>query len=804
MQEIRPAPPLVLSMALVMTLAGCATWTPESRDGAPIAAQETLLRVLDATATVHRDDRGIPYIHAGSLDDALRIQGFETARDRLYQMELERHVATGRLAELIGERGLPSDTLIRIVGIGRLGQALADRLESVERLYYDAYREGLNAYIETMRHEHPAALSAMGMRAQPWSLADVMALQLFRTWSSSTNWRQELLTQQLVDHLGRERAHEISQLSVNPDAEPDPRAWKSGRYAGASSDTNTAIASEWLRILERSDAIGSNAWVVGSGRSPGGAPILASDPHVDARRLPGFWHPVALITPELRAIGGGTPGTPGIGIGRTEHIAFGATNGYADVVDLYLERPDPGRPDHYLEGETSLPFEIREETIGVREPDAPGGRREVALRIRSTRRGPILSDHGLGTAGDALLSLRWSVAEHSASRLGSRELLLARSVPEAQAAIFEMITPLTQIVADREGSITLLASGLVPARVRGDGSAPLRVLDESDSWAGFIPGEEMPSLIDPDRGWVGSANHRVVPEDYPHPYSTHFSHSWRYRRLRDLLDEPGSVSVDDHWRILLDVRNEMAVRIAPIMASAIQADPENAELAVILEAWNREDAIEEAGAALFQSIYRHFAWLVFEDELGTDLTGQLLEDPYYWNERLALMVEDDSSSFFDDVLTDPVETRDDLFREAARRAHAELSARLGPDPARWTWGRLHRTTFSSPIETGPLAADCRAGGTFPSRGSGETLNRAAFYYSAPYETRFLSSMRFVADLSDAEKVTAMIPGGTSGRCGSPHLEDRLEPWLRGEMSHWWYSDEAIERHAVSRTVYLPE
>ncbi|MBW2361737.1 MAG: penicillin acylase family protein, partial [Deltaproteobacteria bacterium] len=507
---------------------------------------------------------------------------------------------------------------------------------------------------------------------------------------------------------------------------------------------------------------------------------------------------------ELRAIGGGTPGTPGLGIGRTQHIAFAATNGYADVVDLYLETPDPAREGHYLEGEKSLPFESREEKIRVRDPAAPGGLREKILVVRSTRRGPILSDHGLATAENHLVSLRWSGAARSADELGSRELLLARSVDEARAAIAKQAVALTHIVADSQGNIARVASGWVPLRTRGDGSSPLPVLDSGDSWQGFIPGDEMPAVVNPARQWLGSANHRIVPADYPYAYSTHFSHSWRYRRLRELLDASNAASVQDHWEILQDAKNSMAARIAPLMLRALERDPAAAPLARILADWDGVDAADSAGAAVFQATYRHFARRTFEDDLGPALTTEYLDDPYYWHERLAQMLQGGAPGWFDDARTPEIETRDDLFRLAAGDARVELKEQLGDDPASWRWGDLHRTTFSSPLRSHPQASDCPNGGTHPARGSGETLHRSAYRASAPYATTFLSSMNFVADLADPDKVTAGIPGGVSGRCNSPHLKDQLTPWLAAEPGAWWFSDREIHRHAVSRTLLTPE
>jgi penicillin amidase len=756
------------------------------------------LHGLKRRVVVFRDEHAIPYIVAESLEDALRAQGYVTAHDRLYQLEFMKTIASGRLSEWIGERGLPSDRMVRGVGIPELGRRQAPLLSKEERRYFLAYLEGINTYIESRGEDHAPGLAKIGVAAKPWTLEEMLGVQFFQIWSSSVNWREELLTQQLIDKLGPEPAREISQLSVNPDDESDSDAWA----ADQRQRLGLRVSSE-LHELPRASTIGSNAWAVDAAHSQSGGALLASDPHLEAVTLPGFWHPAAIVTPELRAVGGGTPGTPGFGIARTEHIAYGATNGYADGMDLFIESEDPEHPGHYLEGDRSIPFQTREETIRVRDRKAPSGFRSERLSVRSTRRGPIVSDLGMQLEGGKLLSLRWSVPEQLRSELGARELLSARSVKEARAAIAKISVPLNHVVVDHRGNIARISSGDVPIRTRGDGSAPTPVGDGSDSWAGFIPQSEMPSVENPLEGWVGAANHRVAPGDYPYAYSTYFSPSWRYRRLLQLFDGLETTSAAEQWRFQRDEKNVMAERIVPMLVEALRTDPATQETAEILASWDFFDSSDSVAALLFQASYRQFAHRTFRDELGGELSARLLESWYYWHERLERMLQDPNHPWFDDVRTDRVETRDDLFRLAARDARDELRAELGEDPASWSWGRLHSVEFSSPVRAARSGGGCPGGGKHAVGGSGETLTRALYRFARPYEARVIASMRFVADFGDPDKVRAVIPGGVSGRCGNPHTSDQVGAWLSGEEVHWWFSDEAIRAHAVSKEQLLP-
>lgn len=775
------------------------------------------LDILDAPVQIVRDGQGIPYILAATLDDAIRAQGWVTAQDRGFQLEFERYLSSGRLAELLGEPALKSDIELRLAGTARLGRRHAALLGAADRHFFELYLQGLNAYIATQSREQPFGFGMLGMTPKPWSLDDLMTLRYFLSWQSSVNWKAELIAQDIIDRVGAARAAQIRPASINPDDEggsgldepaapvaavaaalaaPEPRTSAGPREPARHAAWDAMPAWDADAIPGRW-TLGSNEWVTSGARSTSGAPVLANDPHMDARTLPGIWYPVGLVTPGFRAVGATGPGIPGIAVGRTSHVAFGVTNAYGDVVDLYIETEDPARPDHYLEGGKSWPFEIIEETIRVR--NRPGGSEfhDVPLRIRLTHRGPVISDHGFGSAGGRLLSMRWSAPEAMAPDIGAFALFTAKSVDEARAAVLQMTEPYNYVIADMAGNIAHATGGRVPRRLRGDGSQPVAVTDGVDNWAGFIPPEQMPGQVNPARGWVGNANHRTIARSFTTPYSTYFASSWRYRRMVELLDGTRKLSAADHWAFMRDTRNLMAERIAPVMSGALLAGDDTRELGELLARWNHQDDADAAAPAIFQSVYRHFAQRVFQDDLGPELATRYLASYYLWQERLAMMLAEPDNGWFDDRATPERESRDDLFRLAARDAMAELGPRLGSAAAGWRWGKIHTVTFFSPLIPGKAAAGILGGGTHPFPGSGETLSRGTYNFNAPYEATTIASMRFVADLGDPDKVMAVLTGGASGRQFDPHLKDQTPAWLDGELRYWWFSDQAIAEHKAS-------
>lgn len=808
---------------------------------------ELTLSALENPVSVKRDALGIPYIYADSFNDAMTAQGFVLAQNRLFQMELFRYMAQGRLSELIGEKGLKSDRLVRLLNLNELAERQAKILMPVERNYVERYIAGINGFIETRPHEYPKVMSLMGHQPTPWQVHDVLVLQYFQIWSSSVNWKQELLALSLMGKLGAEQASLLMPLTINPDHESYPyqQQVSAALAPGFQLNFDDGLFNEQAAQV----AWGSNAWVSGSRINKNAKPIVTNDPHLDPRHLPGFWFPMAIVTPELRVVGTSPPGVPGFGVARTEHVAYGATNGYADMVDLYIEKIDPDRENFYWEGDVAKPMLVREEIIKVKDKNAAGGFREEIITVRETSRGPIISDHGMslsssrapassesgesdegGSNSDSAslvsveqaISLRWSVSVYTGTEqdgrlvgaeTGNLDLLLAKSTEQARAAIAKSSSPLNYVVADQEGNIARIASGFVPKRLRGDGLIPLQA-SGVDSWGGLIAAAEMPVVMNPDKDWAGTANHDILPADYPYAYSTHFSPGWRYLRLKELFDKP-QLSADDHWAAVTDNKNMMAERMMPIILAALDSPSSSAgsnsladvsALAEVMRSWDFLDTKEQVAPLIFQTLFRHLAYRVYDPALGEPLSRKMLDEVYFWQERFVdRFMADDLAWFVDGATTDTANVvgRDELIRLAAADAKAELSKDFGSDMSNWLWGSAHTLTFFHPVFPGQTAARWLGGGVHPGSGSLETLNRGGYTFNDPEHSKVLPSVRIVMDLSDDDKVIAHLPGGVSERLFSAGMKNQLTYWLNEQPLYWWFSDKAIDEHTVQTQTLLP-
>jgi penicillin G amidase len=759
---------------------------------------------LNKPVRVVRDAKNMAYVYAENSHDVFFAQGFITAQDRLFSMEIIKRLSRGRVSEIFGDKALATDKKMRAIGFYRNAQKHAAILSDAEHAFFQSYVDGVNSYIETRQDHFPIKLKLAGIVPEPWTVPDSLSILYYMGWGSSANLQDEIITQMLIEKLGLAKASELFPLNINPDDSADSNMSQGG-VTGDTLNLNMFADAKLNAFLERSTLeIGSNNWAANAALSTGDKPIVSNDPHLEATKLPGPWYPMGLFCPDFRSVGVNVPGIPGMVIGRTDHVALGVTNAYGDSQDLYVETVDPKNPDRYLEGETSIAFKVIDETIRVKDKDAPEGFREERFKIKLTRRGPVISDILKDLTTDKLMTLRFSMFEGMAEELGLRSALYARSTDELQQAIGQITAIcLNFTYADTQGNIGWQVSGKLPVRSENTGMIPFVVKDSTDNWKGWIKTDEMPQRFNPQRGWLGTCNHKTVDSEYPYYYTSHYSPSFRYRRLKQLFDSKEKFSVDDHWNFMRDTKNLMAEKIAPKMAAALEQHPDTQQMGEILAAWDYRDDIDKAAPAIFQSVYRNFAILVYQDELGEGLASVMLANWYYWQESLLKQVLAGEFEWFDDVSTPKKETMDDLFYQAALNTVEEFAEKMGSNPAEWRWGKIHQLEFVSMIRQKGMGKSLLGGGAYEFGGSGETLYRGYYKFNKPYDAFVTASLRMVADLSDADKVAAVLPGGTSGRLMSKHRTDQIDAFINGEKRYWWFSDKEIQNHSKHELVLNP-
>lgn len=762
------------------------------------------LEGLNKKVVVQRDAKGMAYIHAANMNDLLFAQGFVTAQDRLFQMELTKRLIQGRISEFAGRSARNLDIRMRTIGLCRMAKKQAAILNNRTKQYFQQYVAGINAFIDTCPNDIPLEFRLAGIKPEKWTIIDSLSIVFYMGYSTAANLKTEITAQMLLQALGYKKTSELLPLNFNADDTEDkgciimpPRNRVSESF----------ILPKGLAdyVHDRRLRVGSNNWAVDPSMSDSGGAILCGDPHLDPRILPGVWYPVGLFTPEIRAVGANIPGLPAMVIGRTQYIALAATNNYGDMLDLYIEKPDPSNPDNYLEGKVSIPFKKIHQTLKIKDKNKPGGFIKENFTIRLTRRGPVVSGIFPGLEKNKIITMRFAPAESMESRIGLAEVLTIKNGKQLVKALKHFpIGCFNWAFADSQGNIGFQASGRVPVRLHGDGTFPFPVTGQEDNWHGWIPADKMPGVLNPAKHWTGTCNHKTIAHDFPYYYSSFFAPSWRYRRLKELMQSSQKKTKNDMWSYQRDTKNIMAAKTAPIMAKALQQYEDTRLMGEILEKWNFHDDPGKAAPAIFQTTYCKFAELVFKDELGEKIIMNFLDNWYFWQEKLTQMVLKGHSIWFDDTTTPDIkESMTDMFHKAALQAKKALVPLLGNDPEQWKWGKIHTLELVNPLARKGIAGRILGTGPMPMGGSGETLYRGWYDYDKPFEVTHCAALRMVVDMSDMDKVMAVIPGGVSARTFSPHQKDQIKNFMSGKKSYWWFSDTAIDRHEKSRLVLVP-
>ncbi|MEM6768491.1 MAG: penicillin acylase family protein [Bacteroidota bacterium] len=743
------------------------------------------IAINDRPIKILRDDHGVAYVVAENKADAIRGQGFVVAQDRLFQVAFYRAIIKGKAASLAGRSMLESDIQMRVLDVVGNAKRSFQYLDAETKQVLNWYCEGFNAYLLVGKGEYPLELTLLGIAPQPLQPLDIVATAHFVGLFHSQNMADEIISLNLAASM--ESASEILPLNVNLDRQ-HPLSFPVDSLQVVGSGKKDIVWQSLPTPLLPYPKLGSNNWAVSGSKSQSGKPILANDPHVDARMLPGLFYPVGLFCPEFKASGIAVPGIPGLLGGRNEYVSFGITNAYGDSQDLFIEETEG---DAYIQEGEVTPFQVRQETIEIKDEEA------VVMDIRSTVRGPVISDfQEFGIMTDDVVSLRWSTAESQSSSLGIDRLLEAKTVAEVRAALTGMdVMFFNYAIADVEGNIAHQSTGLVPVRVGRQGAAP-QSATKGDSWQGFIPKNELPHMVNPERGWIGTANHDTRPDGYPFYYSSHFSPYYRYQRMTEVLSADKKFVPEDLWKLILDTKNMQADALAPVFIEALEQEESTQVLADLLREWNYEDDIEEVGASVFNVLYNELVYLVLDDELPDEMEDMFWENVYYWNQRIDSLILTDHP-FIDNVTTEDKESLSELIVQAGRSTQKLLEERFGDDPKSWTWGKIHTVQFVSPIRPSGSGKEMLGAELFPKKGSNQTLNRGGFVKNRErtFETGWFSSFRMVADMSDQEKMMGALAGGSSARLLHPYYKSQLDLWKSEEWIPYWISQEKIMENA---------
>ena len=800
--------------ALVLIVLAAAGGYFHLRRSLPQEEGEVRLAGLAKRVEILRDSYGVPHISAQSFADAIYALGYVHAQDRLWQMEMNRRTAAGRLAEAVGEGALESDRFLRTLGIRRAAQANFTHLDAETQSLLEAYAAGVNAFLAS-KPVLPIEFWMTGVNPEPWTPADTLGWVKMMAWDLGGNWRSELLRLRLSKTMPNARLHEL--LPPYP-GDTYPELPELRQFYGSLERNSVRLANGdspyfshlqlrkigTVPIYDDNAGLGSNSWVVSGARSATGKPMLANDPHL-ALNAPSVWYFAHLTAPGIDVIGATLPGVPVIVLGHNTHFAWGATNTGPDVQDLYLERL--GGAGDYLTPEGPRAFKVIDEVIKVR------GAADVRLQVRVTRHGPVISDVSRAALAAAprghVVAFQWTVLrEDDLTMQSALKLARARDWPGFLAALRDYHSPQQSFVyADTAGNIGFVAPGRVPVRKPANdlkGMAPAPGWLAKYDWAGFIPFAELPHAYNPPGGQVVTANQRITPPGYTHLISSDWQPPYRAHRIAELLRAVPTHSIGSFARIQGDIVSLPVRGLLPRLLAAKPASEEGGRALQLLSGWDASMGAERPEPLILWAWWREFSRAIYGDELGEALRGN-------WQARAPFLTavledRDGPGHWCDDVRTRAVESCDAVLAATLDAALAGLRERYGSDMMAWRWGAAHAARHEHRFfgRVGALARWFDI--SVPSPGDAYTVNVGRNRMEdelRPYANTHAASLRAIYDLSDLDNSLYIHSTGQSGNIFSAHYRSFSEAWSRVEYVPMVVDRKKIEAAGAKRLRLTP-
>jgi penicillin G amidase len=790
------------------------------------------LSSLAAPVTVTYDALGVPNISAANLPDLFFAQGYVTAQDRLWQMDMTRRYASGDLAAILGPEYLKLDREHRILGLRQVAEKSVANMDVAQRAHFEAYAAGVNAYIAQHQKTLPLEFRFLTYFPHVWTVEDSVLVGLSMTeFLNHGLYKNELEKEKNLAKLGPELTADLFVNSswrdhppgtdttsleneipaeTTPDEEEDPAPRKKSSHVTpeekqvprllaallARDDKNnneqlygvpkgtslppdgTPVPPEAAHVqseaVEDSLHPGSNNWVVSGAHTASGKPLLSNDMHLDLH-IPNVWYEAHLTAGDFDVAGVTLPGVPFVISGHNRDIAWGFTNLGPNVEDLYIEKfNDKGE---YLTPQGWVQPEHRKEIIRVK------GRPEVNVDVEITRHGPIVSDIIPGEK--RRLALKWIIYDPQAAGAPFFAVDSAKNWQDFRAAFSHFGAPGQNVVyADVEGHIGYQAAGLVPIRAAGDGSVPVPGDDDSHAWTGYVAYDKLPSVYDPASGIIATANGRVTPDGYPYPLSIEWGSPYRTERIYKLLNTKKKLTPADMLAIQTDIVSAFdrfcAERFVYAVDHVSTASRRAKSAADLMRNWDGTMATDSAAPTVAYFSRKKLEELLLKPKLGDDWKQ------YRWFMR-PVWLENILSHQPARWLPEGYADYDALLTAAVEGAVSDAEAPHAL--ATWRWGRVHRADIKHPFWSNfPILKRAAGPGPQPLAGDGETVKQVSAHFGP--------SERLTVDFSDLDNSTLNIVNGQSGNIFDEHYNDQWNAYYHGTTFSLPFSAAAVQRAGV--------
>ena len=799
---------LWLLLILVLLVAGIAAYAYYvARSALPQLDGRLQVIGLSAAVKVTRDGHGVPAIEAATPEDLFFAQGYVTAQDRLWQMDVMRRFGAGELSEILGEDTLKIDREQRILGLrAAAGKSLA-LASPRDRSYFDAYARGVNAFIEAHGNALPIEFRILKYRPKPWQAEDsiVIANQMVKDlnyyYIPDTLAREKVLAKLgpelagdlYVNRSWHDRPPTVMREDLNEQNNQNDSDDDDDDDSGPDNSVTEHRGAVEIWAQGAPEAVnGSNDWVVSGAHTVTGKPLLSNDMHL-GHQMPNLWYEAHLRSSNLDVAGVTLPGMPYVIVGHNQRIAWGFTNIGPTVADVYIENFNAQGAYQTPQGWQQP--EHREEVIHVK------GKADVAVDVKITRHGPVVTELFPGETRP--LALRWTLYE--GLHMPFFDVDSAQNWEEFRKAFSQLDAPGQNVVyADVEGNIGYQATGRVPIRASGDGSLPVSGADDAHEWTAYIPFDKLPSIYNPSSGVIATANGRITPDGYAYSIATEWEAPWRTERIYHVLESGGKFAPADMLALENDVHSEndlfAAERFVYAVDHAAKPSARAKQAADLMRNWDGRMLASSAAATIAVRSGRELTRLLLEPRLGPAPDDPKRQQAtlnwrtYNWTMRTVWLQNvllhqpkrwlPEKYPNYDELLTAAVE--------------AAVNGSDAPkDLAMWNWGSFNAVEIDHPVLGKiPVLQRWAEPGVKEQSGSGYTV-KAVTRHHGPSE-------RFTANLADLDQSTLNTVTGQAGNFLSPYYMDQWKAWYEGSTFTLPFTSQAVEATGAHRLVLQPE
>lgn len=813
---------LATLVVLCILLAGGGYWYVQRE--LPQLSGNLRVAGLQQPVSVQRDQWGVPYIQGKSLHDIFFAQGYTTAQDRLFQMELNRWFSQGRLAEIFDPSLLDSDIFIRTFNLYGAAKLELARLDARNKAELQAYADGVNAYIATHQSNLPLEFTLLQVPAEKWTPLDSLAYGRLVALSLDNNWYYKYTRALMIKVAGVDMTNALiptypdespTLLSAENEAAPLPPATQASTPTTPVKTTSPlesqllahlapdlpAGSMETRQLLGNiSNSFGSNDWVVDGTKTASGKPLLANDPHL-AASMPATWYQVALQGDGLNVVGFSFPGVPGVILGHNNRIAWGVTNAEADNTDLYLETlNNPDHPTKYKYNNQWLPLALRKETFHLH-----GTSKTETITFAATAHGPLLNQGVSDLHHYTPVSLKWTALQPEYDFQGFFTLDFAQNWEQFLQALSHISIAQNFVYADVDGNIGYRMSGLLPIRATENELLPVDGSVSTYEWKGYVPDNQMPTLFNPATHIIATANNRIVPTGYPAYITAQPDSGYRALRIDELLSSKPALTIQDFKDIQADTYSIPAADLTPLfIAQGENASGDAKAAAHLLESWNYRLDSASAAAAVYEVTTGILIRKVAQPVLGKD-TYQLYRSAYQTPLQIQLMLDLFTKP---NTGSSPLHPNNQVIVQALNEAMVTLRSKLGNDTKQWSWGKLHQLSFEHPLAQVPPLDKLFGLPALSRPGDDTTINIGSapgFSADPPDYTQVsISSMREIIDLANFDSSLWIIPVGESGLFNSSHYSDQMRMWDQNVYLPMHFSEASIHKDAQDVLTLQPQ